>query len=318
MTPPVVSVVVPTYRRVRRCQRLVEALAAQTLDVKSFEVVVVDNCSGDETSERLAAWSKEVPYRLRPLRTAENRGPAPARNLGWRAARAPIVAFTDDDCVPQPRWLEAGLGVLDADPTLGVVQGKTTAPPELDIDPATRWVHRQEITGPTAHFEGCNVFYRRPALVATGGFSEAIGWWGEDAAAGWQVIEAGWGRGYAPEAIIHHDVEIRGLWWHLRNGFLESNMVDLAARHPGFRAEAFWRPWAFRSRDAAFVAAAAGAVIGLRWRPAAAALGPYLWINRGLARHRDLLTAGAATVALDAVRSAGQLRGAFRNRILMV
>lgn len=318
MTPPMVSVVIPTYRRVRRCQRLLEALAGQTLEADRFEVVVVDNCSGDETSDRLAAWAEHLPYRLRPLRTVDNRGPAPARNLGWRAATASVVAFTDDDCVPQPGWLEAGLAVLEGRPTLGVVQGQTTAPPDVDIDPRTPWVHRQEITGPTAHFEGCNVFYRRPALEATGGFSEAIGWWGEDAAAGWRVIEAGWGRGFAPEAIVHHDVEVRGLRWHLRNGFLESNMVDLAAQHPGFRAEAFWRPWAFRSRDAAFVAAAAGAVIGLRWRPATAAVAPYLWINRGLARRRDLLSVGAGTLALDAVRSAGQLRGAARNRMLVV
>ncbi|MHB1534686.1 MAG: glycosyltransferase family 2 protein [Acidimicrobiales bacterium] len=318
MGRPLVTVVVPTYRRMARCQRLVDALAEQTLGAEEFEVVVVDNCSADDTFDRLAAWSATLPYRLRPLRTTINRGPAPARNLGWRHADAPIVAFTDDDCVPEPRWLEAGLGVMEGDAALGVVQGRTTAPAGAPVDPSWRWVHRQEIDGPTAHFEGCNVFYRREALEATGGFSETIGWWGEDAAAGWRVVEAGWRRAFAPDAIVYHDVEARGLRWHLRNGLLESNMVDLAATHPGFRAEAFWRPWAFRSRDAAFVAAAAGALFSLRWRPAAAAALPYLWMNRGLARGRERLRTVGEVILVDGARSAGQLRGAVRSRILVL
>ena len=86
-----------------------------------------------------------------------------------------------------------------------------------------------------------------------------------------------------------HDVEIRGPGWFARNGWLEKHVVTLAARHPGFRREAFWRSWAFRRRDAAFVVALASAAAGLRWPPALLGVVPYLWLGRPSIRDRKFL-----------------------------
>src|SRR5690606_8162709 len=85
MTPEV-SVVVPTCGRPALLARCLEALARQSLPRDSYEVIVVEDRG--------------------------RRGPAAARNRGWRRARAPIVAFTDDDCVPERDWLARGLEAM--------------------------------------------------------------------------------------------------------------------------------------------------------------------------------------------------------------
>lgn len=315
---PRVSVVVSTYRRPERCLRLLRALHRQTLDPHDFEVLTVDNGSGDETTAMLQSFLAEARYRLRPLRIACNNGPAAARNLGWQQAEASIVAFTDDDCVPEPGWLEAGLAAMAANQALGVLQGRTRAPDDVDLGSLPRWGHYQVVTSPTAQFEACNIFYRRDALAAGGGFSEEIGWWGEDASAGWQVVEAGWERGFSAEAEVVHDVTARGLRWNLRNGLLERNIVRLAGEHPGYRAQAFWRPWAFRRADALFVLAVGAVIAGTRSRPALAATLPYLWLRRpGAWTPAGVLTVGEA-VAVDAARALGQLSGAVRYRVAVL
>src|SRR2546430_1909900 len=98
---PDIAVVIPTYRRPDRPRRLLGALSHQTIDSSRWELIVVDDCSGDPVvDEVLEALPEFVPSRVRALRTPRNSGPAGARNLGWCAASAPVVAFVDDDVVP--------------------------------------------------------------------------------------------------------------------------------------------------------------------------------------------------------------------------
>ncbi len=314
----VVSVVVPTYQRGGGLAELVAALERQTLPRGEFEVVVVDDSSSNGAWDELVALAAASPLPLRVLRTTANGGPAVARNVGWQATAGPFVAFLDDDCVPAPGWLEAGVESLRAHPAAGVVQGRTTVPPGVDIHGQRDWYVWRVVEGPTPSFEGCNIFYRREALAAAGGFDEDIGWWGEDTALGWRVVEAGWDRSFAPDAVAVHAVERRGWRWYLRQGLLETNVVRLAAAHPGFRAEAFWRPWAYRREDAAFALALASIVVAWRWRPALLACLPYVWWQRPSVRRPRFLRLCAQVPLVDAARLAGQVRGAARFRVRMV
>jgi glycosyltransferase involved in cell wall biosynthesis len=315
---PAVSVVTPTFNRPDRAERLLDALAAVEAPPGGFEVVVVDNGSGDDTTERLLARVATSPFPLRPLRVEVNHGPARARNLGWQEAAAPFIAYVDDDCLPDPGWLVAGVRRLGSDPELGVVQGRTRMPPEYDGQALSAWTVRRDITGPTAHFEGCNVFYRREALAATGGFDEEIGWWGEDAAAGWRVVESGWLRGFEPDAVVTHDVEVRDLVWHLKNNYLERNLVRLAAKHPLFRDEYFWRPWAVQRETAALTIGVAGLVAARWWRPAALAVLPYLWWRRPSVRQPGFFRTGARNLLFDGARAVGHLAGSVRAKTLVL
>ena len=89
------SVVIPTRDRPERLRALLDSLLLQ--DASGFEVIVVDNGSGAETAELLASH----PLAIRALR-GEGRGPAAARNVGWREAKGRLVCFTDDDCRVAP------------------------------------------------------------------------------------------------------------------------------------------------------------------------------------------------------------------------
>lgn len=101
---PTISVVVPTRDRPTQLARCLAALEAQT--AAAFEVIVVDDASLD--AEAVAAVARGAPHAQ--LVRGGGRGPAAARNVGARHARAPIVCFTDDDCRPDPGWLDAVRG----------------------------------------------------------------------------------------------------------------------------------------------------------------------------------------------------------------
>jgi glycosyltransferase involved in cell wall biosynthesis len=317
-----VSVVIPSRNRAEGLALLLRTLAKQTLDADSFEVIAVDDCSTDETPDVLAALVDELPYLLRPMRTKINRGAGPARNLGWRAAQAPIIAFTDDDCVPDALWLEAGLAAVGSDPTVGLVQGRTIAS-NLDAFWGRRGSHGVLVDGPNAFFESCNIFYRRWALEDAGGFGEDYNKWSspawcEDTLAGWNVLNAGWKAGYADDAVITHDMDIRPLRWWVKTSLSQYREVAIAKRYPAYRKQTFWRPWAPRRHDAAFVAATIGVVTAVRWRPAALAALPYLWWRRPSIRQPEFVQACVETVVIDAARTAGNVYGSVRSRTFVI
>jgi GT2 family glycosyltransferase len=312
--PIEISVICPTYRRSDRLRRLIAALEDQDLERGRFEVVIVDDTSPDDTAAVAAELIAASPLTMRYLTTGVNQGPAAGRNLGWRSSTAPLMAFVDDDCVPRPGWLRAGLAVMQAQPDDGVVQGHTMT----EEGPMGDWTVFRQIEGPTPYFEACNIFYRRDALEATGGFDEKIAWYGEDTALGWAVVDAGWGRGFADAAVVVHDLEDRGLRWHVRNGFLEGHLVEIAARHPRLATEGFWRPYAFHEWDVRTAIALAG-VLGAAVQPATLVLVyPWYRMRRPPPSHHRFLRLIGERAAVDSARVAGMLVASIRHRRLVI
>lgn len=318
---PRISVVVATHRRPHRVARLVRSMASQTIGPDAFEMIVVDDCSGDNTVDELESLAAELPFKLTVLETSANRGPGPARNLGWRAARSSLLAFTDDDCQPKPDWLEAGLRVLESDPLLGVVQGHTETEERPDV-PKSRWTLRLYVDTNTPYFETCNIFYRKAALEEGGGFGEHYNWWGgwycEDTYGAWRVLDKGWKRGYADDALVIHDLTVRSLRWWVDKSLVLCNEVGLAKAHPGFRREAWWRPWSPRRWDAAFVLGGLGLLGAIRWRPAALLALPYMWWRHPSVREPQFARRCVETVIVDCARTAGITYGAVKHRLVAI
>jgi glycosyltransferase involved in cell wall biosynthesis len=313
-----VSVVIPTYKRSDRLASLMDALDAQTLDAHRFEVIIVDNFSNDDTFETAQKLTAGARFAVQLLQMSHNQGPAPARNVGWQAAKAPIVAFLDDDCLPVAHWLASALSFIAGDSRLGVVQGGVRAPADFDPTGMESWYHCQIIDGPTPYFEACNIFYRTDALREAGGFDEGIGWWCEDTALGWKVLESGWSRGFSPDAMVAHEVQPRGWRWYFKNGLLEHNTVRMARVYPGFRRDAFWRPWAHRREDAGFALAVVGILAARRTRFATLLALPYLWWRFPRPGQPAPLHMVAQNVAVDAARAVGQLRGTLSHRVFVI
>jgi glycosyltransferase involved in cell wall biosynthesis len=90
-----------------------DALAAQTLPLGSFEVVMVDDGSNPPLALDVSRWVTRFPLRVV---FQNNAGPAAARNRGVQEARGEIIAFTDDDCLPEPAWLETLVAAVRAHP----------------------------------------------------------------------------------------------------------------------------------------------------------------------------------------------------------
>lgn len=314
---PEVRVVCATYRRAHLLPRLVAALEGQTFPMERVEVCIVDNASHDDTAEVLAELVAASSLRIVALAEAHNDGPAKARNRGWRETDIDLLAYIDDDCVPAPEWIERGVAALRSDPALGVVQGAVRVPEGITMTP---WSVIRELDGPSPYFEGCNVFYRREALAAAGGFSELLGWYGEDTEAGWSVVDLGWRRGFAGDATVTHDHEERSLRWHLRNGYLERNLIGVGKRHPSFAREAYWRRWGWKREVVALTLGVVALLVAAATQvwPMALGLVPWVWLRWPRRGHRRYPWLGFQRLAVDAAQAAGHVAGSIRYRTFVL
>lgn len=311
-----VAVVVPTRGRAARLERLVGALAAQTLPHQRFEVVVVDDASEDATPEVLAALVARGEVPLRTLRTARGSGPASARNLGWRAATAPVIAFTDDDCVPDAGWLAAGLAALDGGAR--AVVGRTE-PPEDQLHLAGLPFARVMEVDSARFFETCNVFYRRRDLESVGGFDPRFRRpSGEDTHLGLRVTELGVEPVFAEDALVRHDVRPGGLRDVLSESIRWDDLPLVFKDRAYARRERVHRIFFWKATHPPTILAVAGVVIGARWRPALALGVPWMWER--LVRNpvcedpgQRLRTLPGA-FAVDLAEVATMVRGSWRHR----
>src|SRR5579862_6274653 len=116
---PRISVVVPTYNRRARLERVLAGLDRQTLPFDRFEVVIVDDGSTDDTKAWLERHSQRA-YHV-TVATQQNGGPARARNRGVADAQGELILFLDDDVEPTPELLAEHLKLHDAEPNLVVM-----------------------------------------------------------------------------------------------------------------------------------------------------------------------------------------------------
>jgi glycosyl transferase family 2 len=178
---PAVSVVVPTCGRPDLLRRCVAALEAQSLPDDAYEIIVVDD-------------------------TLTRRGPAATRNIGWRRARAPIVAFTEDDTIADRDWLARGLAAFA--PGVDAVIGRIAVALSRE---------RNEQSFEAAEFPTTNCFVRREALVRLRGFDESLGLpWRENSDLHCRLLAAGCIIARAPDALVVHPV--RAAPWDARGG----------------------------------------------------------------------------------------------------
>jgi hypothetical protein len=147
----------------------------------------------------LAAAS--VPVELLTV-DGRGRGPAAARNAGWRAARHEWVAFLDDDVLAEPDWSAHLVEDLTVEESVGGVQGRLTVP----LPPGRRPTDWERVTSGLADgaWITADMAYRRAALVQVGGFDERFPRaFREDAELAFRVRSAGWCLRRGSRTIVH-------------------------------------------------------------------------------------------------------------------
>lgn len=195
------TVVVPTYRRPDLLDRCLAALAIQEYDPAAFEVVVADDAACEATRRQVDGWLGRASVAIHYV-APTGRGPAAARNAGWRSGRGRVVAFTDDDCIPDPRWLAEGLATL-GDAGAAAASGRVIVPvPERPTD------YERDAAGlASAQFVTANCFVRREALEAVGGFDERYeAAWREDSDLQFSLLERSLTITRSPGAVVVHPV----------------------------------------------------------------------------------------------------------------
>ena len=237
---PSVSVVVCSYNGGRTLEQCLRSLGE--LAYPDFEVILVDDGSTDDTPD-IAARFPDV----RMIRQ-ENQGLSVARNTGLGAATGEIVAYTDADCFADPDWLTLLVHQLE---TSGA-----TAVGGPNLTPEDGWlagcvacapgqpIHVLESDEEAEHIPGCNMAFRREALLAIGSFDPLFRKAGDDVDVCWRLREAGYRITFAPGAFVwHHRRQGPRAYLRQQSGYGEAEAL-LATRHPerfNILGGAIWR-----------------------------------------------------------------------------
>lgn len=295
---PAVSVVVPTYARPDRLRACLAALAALDTPAGGFETIVVDD--GSPVPAEAIAGPFRASLDLRVLRQA-NAGPAAARNAGAAVARGALLAFTDDDCAPDPAWATVLVaatarhpGALLGGRTVNALSGNSYAEASgLLLDFLGAYFAPE--TGRVPLVPSNNLAVPAEAFRALGGFDAGFALAaGEDRDLCARWHEVGYPVALVPGAVVRHAHEM-GL-----AGFVRQHVAygrgafDYHRRRPARR---------LRPEPVAFYAGLVGYPLRRARVPRS------VWLSALMALSQVANAAGYARASLTARRS-GRARGA--------
>jgi glycosyltransferase involved in cell wall biosynthesis len=193
----VISVVIPALNAADTLPQQLRALSLQSNDAE-YEVIVADNGSTDGTVQVAAGWSSDLTVRV--IDASSCPGAGAARNLGVRAARGSLLAFTDADDIVLPGWLSTWAN-LSADASFAtgpIVPFWSTDGPPSSSPPASALSTLLDFL---PYALGANLAVRREAFERVGGFPEEFRA-GEDVAFSWRLQLAGVRLDFRPTAAV--------------------------------------------------------------------------------------------------------------------
>lgn len=219
-----ISVIIPTFNRAEKLTPVLEALNKQSLPPHNYEILFVDNNSSDDTRAVIeSSIKKYIGLNIKYLFEGQQ-GLNFARNCGVHHAVTDIVAFLDDDAVPQFDWLQRLLSSYK-DPKVGCVGGKIIPSFPKDIR-LPMWltsifngyfsgfdlgVHQiKELTEKDSFPYGANISFRKKAIISAGFFNPKLDRCGKNLIAGGEtemcirVYRMGWKVLYNPLAVVEH------------------------------------------------------------------------------------------------------------------
>jgi glycosyltransferase involved in cell wall biosynthesis len=283
------SVIIPAFNAAGTLEACLQALHTQTVDAGTYEVIVVDDGSADETAE-IATRQRATVLRQ------DHAGAAAARNRGAERARGEILLFTDADCEPLPDWIEQMLAPF-ADPEVSGAKGIYRT---RQCSPVARFAQaeyeekydRLAQEGQIDFVDTYAAAYRRDVFLLYGGFDPEF-LIDEDQEFSFRLAGAGHKLVFAPKAAVYHRHQAT-MWGYVRRkariGYWK---VRVHARHPAKAVRDSYTPWTQKAQLLLLPLAGAACV--------AAALGLASWWVPVV-----LMLSGLVTIGPMALKSARQ------------
>jgi glycosyltransferase involved in cell wall biosynthesis len=212
---PHVSIIVPVFNRARTIGRCLQSL--EELDYPSYEVIVVDNGSTDDTVEVVSRYRATVLHE-------KKRGPYTARNTGVEAAQGPLIFFIDSDCVAHKDLLKKLVSRLIETGTAGIGGQLVTHEPKTPVERFEDFAGILQYTMPLGFLEWdksrflsggiftSNALFWKEAVVEQGNFDDSFRS-GGDFDLCWRLQRAGHKLYFDPEATVFHihRADLKGL-----------------------------------------------------------------------------------------------------------
>ena len=210
---PKVSIVINTYNRAHTLPRTLSSLKYLRYS-GDFEVVVVNGPSTDNTDNILQEWRGQI-----KIGRCEETNLSKSRNIGIALASGEVIAFLDDDAIPEANWLNELIDTYLSDPNIGAAGGKVYNPtgvsfqaeyiyadrlgnsinlqkPVLDKSFPFSWRFPQNM--------GCNASYRKDYLLKVGGFDEEYEYYLDETDVCNRLTDAGYIVAQIDGAYVHH------------------------------------------------------------------------------------------------------------------
>ncbi len=210
---PTVSIVINTFNRVSDLRRLLESLQFLRYPGE-FEVIVVNGPSTDDTAALLTSWGDKIKVESCPIANL-----SVSRNIGICAANGEIVAFLDDDSIPESNWL-IELVPPYTDPQVGAVGGRVFDHTGFDFQHRFAIADRLSYANLTVKSElvglsfpqtlsfptilGANSSFRRAALLEIGGFDEEFEYFLDETDVCLRLVDSGYMVRQVESAFVHH------------------------------------------------------------------------------------------------------------------
>jgi cellulose synthase/poly-beta-1,6-N-acetylglucosamine synthase-like glycosyltransferase len=198
------SIVVPTCGRPHLLNNCLISLLFQYFAPSRYEIIVVDDRPNAATRGVVTEWATLAAadgLSITYIASTGPHGPAAARNRGWRAARGAIIAFTDDDTLASPDWLQNGVGAFEKDVLAvwgRIVMPLSTLPTDYEKD--AKNLERAE-------FVTANCFCRKQVLEELCGFDERFRFaWREDADLYFRLLGHPGRIIHMPSAVVTHPI----------------------------------------------------------------------------------------------------------------
>lgn len=232
MEMPYISIIIPSYNSASTLGQTIEACLAQDYPKDKREIIVVDDGSKDNTKMVAASFPVRYIYQKR-------RGPATARNNGWRNSKGKALCFVDADCIPYKDWITKLVQHYNKD-NVGAVAGSYSLKGSKYL--FDKFVHYEikyrhsMMPEFTNSFGTYNVLIKRSVLEELGGF-DPLYWCasGEDSDLSYRIIKAGYKIYFEKKALVsHHNilkfwryvlVQFRHGYWRIKLYKKNSSMI---------------------------------------------------------------------------------------------